>query len=72
MAEDAGFTQYMFGDPLHVGDKKYFVNRGKSVVVFRIGSKNPEEDGLRIIAFHIDAPCIDIKQNPLFEREINA
>ena len=72
MAEDAGFTQYMFGDPLHVGDKKYFVNRGKSVVVFRIGSKNPEEDGLRIIAFHIDAPCIDIKQNPIFEREINA
>ena len=72
MAEEKGFTRYELGDKLKKGDKKYFVNRGKSVVVFRIGSKNPEEDGLRIIAFHIDAPCIDIKQNPLFEREINA
>ncbi len=66
-AEKAGFTEYRFGDPLKAGDKKYFVNRGKSVVVFRVGSKNLEEDGFRLIASHIDAPRIDIKQNPLYE-----
>lgn len=67
MAKDAGFTEYKFGDKLSAGDKKYFVNRGKSVVVFRIGTKNLEEDGFRLIASHIDAPRVDIKQNPLYE-----
>ncbi len=67
LARGAGFTEYHFGDPLKAGDKKYFVNRGKSVVVFRVGSLPLEEDGLRIIASHIDAPRVDIKQNPLYE-----
>ncbi len=66
-AKAKGFTEYKFGEKLNVGDKKYFVNRGKSVVVFRVGSKNLEEDGVRLIASHIDAPRIDIKQNPLYE-----
>lgn len=66
-AKAKGFTEFQFGDELKKGDKKYFVNRGKSVVVFRVGSKNLEEDGVRIIASHIDAPRIDIKQNPLYE-----
>ncbi len=66
-AIEKGFTEYKFGDTLKSGDKRYFVNRGKSVVLFRIGSKNLEEDGLRIIASHIDAPRIDVKQNPLYE-----
>ncbi len=67
VAKENGFTEYRFGDKLKAGDKKYFVNRGKSVVVFRVGTKDPETDGFRIIASHIDAPRIDIKQNPLYE-----
>ena len=67
MAEKAGFTEYNFGDKLSAGDKKYFVNRGKSIVVFRVGTKNLEKDGFRLIASHIDAPRVDIKQNPLYE-----
>ena len=67
MARERGFTEYRFGDSLAAGDKKYFVNRGKSVVVFRVGTRNLEEDGLRIIASHIDAPRVDVKQNPLYE-----
>lgn len=67
MAKEAGFTEYRFGDKLKAGDKKYFINRGKSVVVFRVGKKNLEEDGLRLIASHIDAPRVDIKQNPMYE-----
>ncbi|MGN1078317.1 MAG: aminopeptidase, partial [Candidatus Gallimonas sp.] len=66
-AKKKGFTEYRFGDKLQAGDKKYFVNRGKSVVVFRVGTKNVEEDGLRVIASHIDAPRVDIKQVPMYE-----
>ena len=67
MAQEKGFTEYHFGDALAAGDKKYFVNRGKSVVVFRVGTRDLETDGMRIIASHIDAPRVDIKQNPLYE-----
>lgn len=69
LAKAKGFTEYKFGDKLAAGDKKYFINRGKGIVVFRIGTENIEEDGLRIIASHIDAPRLDIKQNPLYERD---
>ena len=68
MAKEKGFTEYKFGDKLAAGDKKYFVNRGKSVVVFRVGTEDLEKDGLHIIASHIDAPRVDIKQNPLYEQ----
>lgn len=66
-AKKKGFSEYRFGDKLKAGDKKYFVNRGKSVVVFRIGTKNLETDGFRLIASHVDAPRIDVKQVPLYE-----
>ena len=66
-AKKKGFTEYHFGDHLKAGDKKYFINRDKSVVVFRVGTKNLEEDGFRLIASHIDAPRIDIKQVPMYE-----
>lgn len=66
-ARKKGYTPYTFGDALKPVDKKYFSNRGKGAVLFRIGTRNPETDGVRIIAAHIDAPRIDIKQNPLYE-----
>lgn len=64
-----GFTEYSFGDKLKRGDKKFIVNRGKSVVLFKIGENNIENDGIRIIASHIDAPRIDLKQVPLYESD---
>ena len=67
LAKAKGFTEYKFGDPLAAGDKKYFVNRNKSVVVFRIGTRDLETDGMRILAAHIDSPRVDIKQVPLYE-----
>ena len=66
-ARKNGFTPYRLGDALKAGDKKYLINRGKSIMLFRVGTKDPETDGFRIIASHIDAPRIDIKQNPLYE-----
>ncbi len=67
LAKAKGFSEFHFGDPLCAGDKRYFINRGKSVVIFRVGTKDLEKDGMRLIAAHIDAPRIDIKQVPLYE-----
>ncbi len=69
LAEAAGFTRFSFGDKLAAGDKRYFVNRGKGVVAFRVGTEYLEKDGMRIIVSHIDAPRLDVKQNPLYEKE---
>ena len=67
LAQEKGFTEYHFGDPLTAGDKKYFINRNKSIVVFRVGTRDLETDGFRILAAHIDSPRVDIKQVPLYE-----
>lgn len=66
-AEKAGFTPYRLGEKLNPGDKKYYNNRGKNIYFMRIGTKNPSEDGIRIMAAHIDSPRVDLKQNPLYQ-----
>lgn len=51
---------------LKPGDKVYHINRKKSAVLAVIGSK-PVTDGVNILGAHIDAPRLDLKQNPLYE-----
>lgn len=48
------------------GDKIYFVNKNKNVLVFIIGEK-PLEEGLRILGAHIDSPRLDFKEKPFYE-----
>lgn len=48
------------------GTKVYFINKKKSAVFAVIGSR-PLEEGTNIVGAHIDAPRIDLKQNPLYE-----
>ena len=67
MAVAAGFTEYRMGDPLKVGDKRYFNNRDKNLFLFTIGEEDLEKNGIRIVAAHTDSPRLDIKQNPLYE-----
>jgi len=47
-------------------EKICMVNKGKTVFAF-IKGKVPLTEGLNIIAAHIDAPRLDLKQSPLFE-----
>lgn len=54
------------GKKLTAGMKVYQINRGKSAVLSVIGSK-PMNEGVNIIGAHIDAPRIDVKQNPVYE-----
>lgn len=69
IAKNNGFKEFRFGDKLKVGDKRFFVNRDKSVVVFKIGKNNLEDKGIKILGAHIDSPRIDLKQNPVYEQD---
>lgn len=66
LAETAGFAPYVPGKKLVAGQKIYFVNRKKSVMLAVIGSA-PLTEGFRIIASHIDSPRLDLKPSPLYE-----
>ena len=68
-AKSKGFQEFHFGDKLKSGDKRYFVNRDKGVILFKIGSLPLEEQGMRIVVAHIDAPRLDIKQIPVYESD---
>ena len=67
LAEENGYTEYKLGDKLCPGDKKYFNQHGKSLYLFKIGKGNISENGINILAAHIDSPRIDLKQVPLYE-----
>lgn len=66
LAEKAGFKPYEAGKKYAAGEKIYFVNRGKAVILTVMG-KRSLEDGVRLAAAHIDSPRLDLKQNPLYE-----
>jgi aspartyl aminopeptidase len=51
---------------LKAGMKFYEINRDKNLAITVIG-KQPIEKGLNIVSAHIDAPRLDLKQNPLYE-----
>ena len=50
------------------GDKVYAVQMHKSIALFQIGEE-PISTGMNILGAHIDSPRIDVKQNPLYEKE---
>ena len=67
IAEGYGFKPLSSYDKLNPGDKVYATNKGKNIACFVIGDE-PVEKGLRVLGAHIDSPRIDIKQNPLYEK----
>lgn len=50
------------------GDKVYYNNRGKNIVLF-IAGKEDIEKGVNFVVSHIDSPRLDLKQSPLYEDE---
>ena len=68
MAEAKGFINInTISDQKPLKIKKiYKIFKGKSVGLAVIG-KEPVENGINIIASHIDSPRLDLKQNPLYE-----
>ena len=66
VAEANGFRPMEEGMSLQPGDKIYYNNRGKSILLAVIGSESLEK-GANICAAHVDSPRMDLKPNPLYE-----
>ncbi|HCR43849.1 MAG TPA: aminopeptidase [Ruminococcaceae bacterium] len=67
-AKKAGFVPFDPSKHYKSGDKVYYNNRGKAVVLATIGTKGCR-DGVRISAAHIDSPRLDLKPHPLYEKD---
>lgn len=68
MAEAQGFVPYERGMEMAPGTKIYFNNRGKSLILAVMGEQ-PLENGCVIAGAHVDAPRLDLKQQPLTEQD---
>jgi aspartyl aminopeptidase len=62
-AQEKGFVDISGRD--HLG-KLYRINKFKNIALAVLGKK-PLIQGIRLIASHLDAPRLDVKQNPLYE-----
>ena len=67
LAKEAGFKEFKQDKKYKPGDKVYLVNRDKAVALAVIG-KNGVKDGANLAIAHIDSPRIDLKPNPLYEK----
>ncbi len=66
LARQKGFVPFVPGTKYQAGDKVFYNNRGKAVILAVVG-RQPIEQGVRIAAAHIDSPRLDLKPNPLYE-----
>lgn len=67
-AEKAGFKPFDASKKYAPGDKVYYNNRDKAIILAVIG-KNGCKNGVRIAAAHIDSPRFDLKPHPLYEKD---
>ena len=68
LLEAAGYRPLDKNASYTAGDKVYMVNRDKALIATTFG-REPMEKGLRINGAHIDSPRLDLKPNPLYEKE---
>lgn len=63
----AGYKPFVPGQKLNPGDKVYVINRKKCVLAATIGQKSLAE-GFHMNIAHVDAPRLDLRPVPLFEK----
>ena len=61
-----GFKPLVAGMTLNPGDKVFYNNRNKSLMLAVIGQESLSK-GANICVSHIDSPRLDLKPNPLYE-----
>lgn len=66
-AEAKGFKPVYDMKSLKPGDKVYWNQKGKSVILAVIGEE-PVHEGIKIVGSHIDSPRLDLKANPVHEQ----
>ncbi len=67
-ARNAGFTELDEVKAFKPGQKVSLSVRGKAGILAIAGIR-PLSEGFRLVAAHLDAPRLDIKQRPLYEEE---
>ena len=67
-AEAAGFRPLSESTSLTPGDKVYYHHKHKAVIMAVIGTDDLTT-GLKMVGSHIDSPRLDLKANPLDEKE---
>jgi aspartyl aminopeptidase len=67
MLKEAGYTVLDHAKTYAPGDKVYQINRGKAILMTTFGEK-PVSEGVRINGAHIDSPRLDLKPNPMYEK----
>ena len=68
LAKKYGFKNITEYKTIKPGDKVYATNMNKNFLAFVIGDK-PIESGMNVLGAHIDSPRIDVKQNPLYQKD---
>ena len=68
LLKNNGYEEFDKNKKYKAGDKIYSVNRGKAIIAGTIGTEDISE-GIRINGAHIDSPRLDLKPNPLYERD---
>ncbi len=67
-AKAAGFRSLEEYSSLQAGDKVYLDHKGKAVILAVIG-RDELTSGLKVVGSHIDSPRLDLKANPLDEKD---
>ncbi|MBQ9485266.1 MAG: aminopeptidase, partial [Clostridia bacterium] len=67
LAKGKGFKEFNFGDTIKPGGKLIYNNKNKCTALIRMGTEDIGENGVKMLAAHIDSPRLDLKQVPLYE-----
>ena len=65
-AEEKGFKPFDFKKEYKPGDKFYYIQKEKSMMLCDIGSDDIE-NGFNLVAAHMDCPRLDLKPSPLYD-----
>ena len=68
IVREHGFREISEFESIKPGDKIYFVNRRKNIFIAVIGT-DPLDKGINIVGAHADSPRLDLKPNPLYEKD---
>lgn len=68
LLEENGYKKYERGMSLKAGDKIYFPNRGRALIVVEIGTESLSQ-GVNLVGSHVDSPKLDLKPVPLMETD---
>ncbi|NLP22958.1 MAG: aminopeptidase, partial [Syntrophomonadaceae bacterium] len=68
LSQEHGFTALDQADTIKPGDKLYFEAKGKVCALIIVGQQDLQQ-GINLVASHIDTPRLDLKPRPLYEAE---